>query len=418
MHFNHNVFTSLNMILAVALGAFVGVFFPNFTESISGIDGVLSNLLKMCVVPIVVSSLIVEITSFLKSTQRSSIKKFIALSLGTSLAIALFAAAMSIVFQPGEQIRFTKESSVTDKIVKTAIVERKIDEPIEKKSKENFFDFFEKAVPKNIFNAFGQNKTFQIILFTIIFSFALSSIPRSEVLENFFEATHATFLKIFTYALLFLPILVFTSTSLSISRVGFQIFLDMFPFLKILFLQLGIVFVVNMLILRHVLKMPIPYIFRKLQTSMLVAFSGSTLAATFPALDFFKKLGETNKQFMTIIAPISMFLNRFGSILYFCFACFFIAQIYGHSFTYEQALFIIAFSIIGGISSAGSTGGVTGVFLISMLDPVDIPAGQVVMILSGLDFLVAPFLAIITVQTNITVLSFLLKNKKQPKNIR
>lgn len=52
---------------------------------------------------------------------------------------------------------------------------------------------------------------------------------------------------------------------------------------------------------------------------------------------------------MTIVAPISMFLNRFGSIMYFCCAAFFIGQVYGHNFTYEQIFFVITLSILGGL---------------------------------------------------------------------
>ncbi len=123
-------------------------------------------------------------------------------------------------------------------------------------------------------------------------------------------------------------------------------------------------------------------------------------------------MGAKNRQFMTIVAPISMFLNRFGNIMYFCCAAFFIGQVYGHSFTYEQIFFVITLSILGGIASSGSgsSEGITTVLLLSILDPIDVPAGQLVIILGGLDFIVMPFLSIITLQTNVTLLSLLLKN--------
>lgn len=413
MILNDRLLGPLYIFLAVLGGTIVGVFFPSYNTSISGINESLSNLLRMCVIPIVVSSLIVEIVSFLKSAESSNIRKFISISVAVSIALSIFAATASFLFKPGRHIQFSEHSEVAEKILEASILERRIEEPIEQESQQNFFDFFSKAVPQNIFGAFSHNKTLQIIFFTIVFALALSTIPSSHVLQDFFQSTRETFLKIFTYALKFLPILVFTSTSLAVSKVGVQVFLEMIPFLKILFLQLFIIFLINLWILRSMLKASIWDILKHLETAMLVAFSGSVLAATFPALDFFKKFADTNRQFVKIIAPISMFLNKFGSILYFCFSCFFIGQIYGYSFSGEQILFIISFSILGGIASAGTTEGITGLLLISILDPLSIPSEQVVLILSSLDFLVGPFLSIITVQTNIALLSVLIPSPKK-----
>jgi proton glutamate symport protein len=399
----------LSIFLAVSLGACVGVFFPGSSSSIAGVNDTLSNFLRMCVIPIVVSSLIVEITSFLRSAETSNIKKFISISLSVSLLFVLFSALLSFLFQPGKHTTFNNKSELAEKIIEASIIERSINDPIDQENQQNFFDFFSKAIPQNIFGAFSHNKTLQIIFFTVVFSIALASIPRSEHLHNFFRETRESFLKIFTYALKFLPLLVFTSTSLAVSKIGIQVFLDMMPFLKILFLQLAIIFGVNLWILHHRLRTSVGSILKQLETSMLVAFSGSVLAATFPALDFFKKFAEVDKQFIKIITPISMFLNTFGSILYFCFSCFFI----GYHFTYEQILLIISFSILGGIASAGTTEGITSVLLVSILDLINLPAGQVVLVLSSLDFLVGPFLSIITVQTNIVVLSFLIPRIKK-----
>lgn len=408
---------SLSIFIAVGLGVYSGLFFPSLNDSILGLNNILSNLLRMCVIPIVVSSLIVEIVSFLKSAKPSNIKKFISISLLIACLFSVLAAAGSFVFQPGKHVIFNSKSSLSEKILEASIIERNLDEPIEQENTQNFFDFFSKVVPQNIFGSFSENKTLQIIFFTVVFSIALASIPQSDVLRNFFSVTNQSFLMIFDHALKFLPFLVFTSTSLAISKVGVQVFIDLIPFLKVLFLHLLAVFIINLLILRHFLKISVWSILKRLETSMLVAFSGSPLAATFPALDFFKKFGETDKQFITIIAPISMFLNKFGSIFYFCFACFFIGHIYGYHFTIEQDLFIMFFSILGGIASASSTEGITTAFLISILDPINIPAGQVILVLSSLDFLVSPFLSIITVLTNVTLLSFFihLNLKKERK---
>ncbi|OFW70572.1 MAG: hypothetical protein A2977_02655 [Alphaproteobacteria bacterium RIFCSPLOWO2_01_FULL_45_8] len=413
MKLTQNKFVNpLNMFLAVVLGICVGVFFPFLTRSVEGVNGVLSNLLTMCVIPIVVSSLIVEIGSFLRSTQRSSMKKFALISVAAGLGLSLFSAGMGVLFQPGKHISFDKKSDLSSKVLEEAIIERAPNQPIETLRQENFFDFFEKAVPKNIFGAFTDNKTFQIILFTIIFAISLSHCPKAPVLENFFEATRDAFLKIFSYGLFFLPVLVFTSTSLSISKIGLYVFLDMLPFLQIIFLQFVLVFLGNLLILRYRLKIPILSILKDLQNPALIAFSGSTLAATIPTLSFFKNTGEKGQQFMTIVTPIAMFLNQYGSIIYFSFSCFFIAQVYGHPFSFEEALFIIVISVVGGMA-VGANDGIRGVLLISILDPVHVSAGQLVLILAGLDFLVSPFISMITVQTNITILSFLSEQRKR-----
>lgn len=408
-----NMVSSLNMLLAVFLGGMTGLFFPQFSDHISGIHGVLSNLLQMCVIPIVVSSLIVEIVSFLKSAQRANIRKFLGLSLVFSVFFAGIGAVSCFVFQPGPKITFKAESYLNEDVIKSAIVKRNLDEPIQRETHQNFFDFFEQAVPRNIFKAFGSNKTFQIILFTILFSIALVGVRQGQHLHRFFEATNEAFMRIFSFVLLFLPVLVYTSTSLSVAKVGLKVFFDMAPFLKILFGQLGIIFLLNLFILWRLLKVPVFSLLERLQTSILVAFSGSVLAATFPALGFFKKLGAQNRQFMTIVAPISMFLNRFGSILYFSFSCFFVGQIYGHTFTYEQIIFVLALSILGGIASSGSgsSEGITTGLLLSILDPIEVPSEQLVLILSGLDFMITPFLSVITLQTNVTLLSLLLKNE-------
>lgn len=202
------------------------------------------------------------------------------------------ATIFSFVFQPGKNTTFQSESYLNERVIKESVIKRGLDQPIENETHQNFFDFFEHAVPKNIFKSFSANKTFQIILFTIIFAIALSSTPRPETMESFFRTTYDAFTEIFSFVLLFLPVLVFTSTALSVSKVGLRVFLDMGPFLKVLFAQLLIIFCINFIVLRKLLGVSFFSILRRLETSILVAFSGSVLAATFPALNFLKRWAQ------------------------------------------------------------------------------------------------------------------------------
>ncbi len=409
----------LRIALGLGSGIVVGIFFPGLTLLLENCKALFINLLKMCFIPLLVCALVVELSRFIRSYEYSSLRRYFVVLAGFLALSGALAIGTALVFRPGESVNLGPYANLEYLIEKNSIAVKNIDTPVENPEGMTFLDFIRRSITDNIFASLASNQILQIIVFSIIFAVGCAWAPQSRSVVKSFGTTYHVFSRIFDYIVKFLPILVFLSTSLSVMRLGYEIMLGLLPFLGAVCLMVTILFIVNLYVLKTRCGLSLADTLRESSVPLLVAFASSPVASLVPVSSFFQKFMPHNpKEMVGTVVPLSLFLNRFGPILYFSFATLFIGQLYNHTFRAEEIAFVFIFSILYGIATAGVVDELGVAFLGVILEPLGIPIGPTLVVLTSLDFVVSPLLSLLTVQTNMAVIALGFRSHPQERAAR
>jgi Na+/H+-dicarboxylate symporter len=192
-------------------------------------------------------------------------------------------------------------------------------------------NFIEHIIPKSIVEAMANNEIIQIVIFSIFFGLATSSIGSyAKPVTNFIEVLSHIVLKMVNYVMKFAPMGVFGAIAgvFAIKDVNdlvltyikfFGSFLIGISSLWIFLLVVGFVFLGKKMktLLSHILG------------PVIIAFSTTSSEAVFPKLtEELERFGIKDK-IVAFMLPLGYSFNLDGSMMYMTFASLFIAQAYG-----------------------------------------------------------------------------------------
>ncbi len=364
------------ILLALFLGILLGAFLHEYTEYkdwlilniLSPAGKIFIQLIKMIVVPIVISTLIVGIAGVGNTKQLGTLgfKTILYFEVITTIAI-IVGISFANIFQPGVGIDMSQLTQVDISQY------QKTTQEIETHP-SGIINTILTLVPSNIFAAMASGDMLPVIFFAVLFGLGLSSLPKEkkqpllDVLQTFSETMFSVTNMIMMYA----PIGVFALISVTVANFGFT---SLVPLLKlVVIVHAAILFfaiVVLGLVARYC-KINIFTLMRILKDELLLAYSTASSETVLPRImDKMEKYGAP-KSITSFVIPIGYSFNLDGSTLYQSIAAIFIAQLYGIELSLGQEL-ILVFTLM--ITSKGIAGvpGVSFVVLLATLGSVGIP---------------------------------------------
>lgn len=154
---------AMQILIGLVLGIIVGAVFygnTNVQTYLQPLGDIFLNLIKMIVVPIIISTLIVGVagTGDIKQLGRLGGKTLIYFEVITTVAIIVGLLAANI-FQPGAGINMNElqETDISSYV-----------ETTEQQEEKGPFDIIVNIVPKNIINAMAEGDMLAIIFFSVI----------------------------------------------------------------------------------------------------------------------------------------------------------------------------------------------------------------------------------------------------------
>ncbi|MEX9463200.1 glutamate/aspartate:proton symporter GltP [Providencia vermicola] len=364
------------ILIALILGVIVGAFLHESVEYkdwlivnvLSPAGKIFIQLIKMIVVPIVISTLIVGIAGVGNTKQLGSLgfKTILYFEVITTIAIVV-GISFANIFQPGVGIDMSQLTQVD-----ISQYEKTTQEVESHPS--GIINTILTMVPSNIFASMASGEMLPVIFFAVLFGLGLSSLPKEkkqpllDVLQTFSE----TMFRVTNMIMLYAPIGVFALISVTVANFGFA---SLVPLLKLVILvHCAILFfaiVVLGLVARYC-KINIFTLMKILKDELLLAYSTASSETVLPRImDKMEKYGAP-KSVTSFIIPIGYSFNLDGSTLYQSIAAIFIAQLYGIELSIGQEL-ILVFTLM--ITSKGIAGvpGVSFVVLLATLGSVGIP---------------------------------------------
>ena len=343
-------------------------------------------VLKLLVIPLVVTSMICGITSL------GDIRKIGAMGRWTigyyliTMAVAVFIGIVLVtIIQPGAQaddtFSYVKES-VTEK-QGTGVVETLL----------NVFrgregDPGSGMFPSNIFQAATQTNVLALIVFAIIFGGALTTIGEKGLTAiAFFEGANEAVMKMVHLVMLFAPIGIYGLVAWNIARNGGGAAfyeelskLGWYVATVLIGLSLHVVFLGSVLTIVG-RRNPITYflgILRALLTAMTTASSSASLPVTMECVE--ENNGVSNRS-ASFVLPLGATINMDGTALYEAVAVIFIAQSLGMDLPMATLVVIFFTATLAAVGAAGipEAGLVT---MVIVLQAADVPVAGIGTILA------------------------------------
>ncbi len=338
-------------------------------------------MIQMVVIPLVISSIIIGITSRGDSNFLKKVGLRITLYFITTTTIAvLLGISLVMVLKPGNYI----DSNLVQSMVgdTPATVTSSTSEHANIALPQHIVQL----VPSNLFKSLIDKDMLAIVIYSIFIGIAMLALEKrqSKLILDLLKSIQAVTLKIVNWAMVIAPLAVFGLLCDVTIRIGVDAILGMSVYVGTVILGLFLLLAVYILIVKFVSGKAPKEFLSAIREAQLLAFSTSSSAAVMPLSmkTAYEKLG-VRKSIAQFIVPLGATVNMDGTALYQVIAAVFLTQVFGINLSMSDLLLLTATTIGASIGSP-STPGVGIVILATILQGIGVPPSGIALIL-GVD---------------------------------
>ncbi|WP_430615604.1 dicarboxylate/amino acid:cation symporter [Flavobacterium sp. JP2137] len=320
------------LIIGVTMGGIVHYKYPEstvtFSENIKLLGTIFIRLVQMIIAPLVFCTLVVGIAKMgdMKMVGRVGAKAMIWF-ITASLVSLLIGMVLVNWTAPGESTNITlaETTSASDLLNQTSAFSLEV--------------FINHVVPRSVFESFAQNEILQIVIFSIFFGVALSTLGKEgDLVISFLDKTSKVVLKMVGYIMWVAPLGVLGAVAAAVANYGFEVFTLYAHYLLAFMAGIAVLWIVLLTVGYIILGKRLWELLQRLKTPILIAFSTTSSEAVFPKMVEELEAFGCQPKIVSFTLPLGYSFNLDGSMMYMTFASLFIAQIYDIHMPIEKQL--------------------------------------------------------------------------------
>jgi Na+/H+-dicarboxylate symporter len=371
------------IVSGITIGILLGGFFPAAGRSVQFLGELFLKALFLMVVPLVMSSMIVGVSSLgdVRKIGRLGGLAITYFTVTTGLAV-LVGLLLVLAIEPGVGMNVTSN---------TGDLQGQLDERMENRPEtlgELLQNILTSLIPKNLFSAMVNTDVLLLIIFSLVFGGVLTTLgEKGQIVIRFFDGVNEAIMAMVHLLMWTAPVGI---GALIAGRLGeAEGFVGFWPQVSNLGAYTATVIIALMihgiitlpLLLRFLAKQsPITYA-KNLGTALTTAFSTSSSSATLPlTLEGVIEEQGVAPRIGRFVIPLGATINMNGTALYEAVAALFIAQAYGITMGLGETIIIFLTATLAAIGAAGipEAGLVT---MVIVLKAVDLPIEGISLIL-------------------------------------
>ena len=304
------------------------------------------NILKVLVIPLILSSIITGVAALGNTSSLGRIgAKTISFYLLSNLLAILTGLLLINISMPGatDGPLAGMEYLSTDNIPKTGL--------------STIIQTFLHIIPTNIVASAADNEMLGLIFFSLFFGFFMTKIRNKYkiILYDMWQAVFETIIQMTLWVLKITPYGVFALVAQTITTTGSSAFKPVLVFFITVVTALIFHMIITLsLLLKAAARVnPLKHLYAMFPV-ILTAFSTASSTATLPVTleTIERKIGISNSSASLVLA-LGITVNMNGTALYECAAALFIAQTYGIDLSLAQQGFIVFIALLTSIGVAG-----------------------------------------------------------------
>jgi aerobic C4-dicarboxylate transport protein len=378
----------VQVLIAILLGVVIGWLWPNLATNdwIKALGDGFIKLIKMVIAPIIFCTVVSGISHIQDASKvgRVGIKALVYFEVVSSFALML-GLIMGNLIQIGHGLAAKPDAAAVATYVKQAEAQKTV-------------DFVLNIIPDSLVGALARGDILQVLLFAILFGFALMTLgERGHRLRDVIDDTaHAVF-GIIAIVMKAAPIGAFGAMAYTIGKFG-PAALGNLVGLIVLFYATAALFVVLVLgAIARLIGFNIFKFIAYIKDELLIVLGTSSSESALPQLmEKLERLG-CSKPVVGLVVPTGYSFNLDGTNIYMTLATLFIAQALGVDLTFGQQLTILIVAMLTSKGASGVTGAgfITLAATLSVVNPVLVPGMAIV-------FSIDKFMSEVRALTNIT----------------
>ncbi|AWL96340.1 MULTISPECIES: dicarboxylate/amino acid:cation symporter [Bradyrhizobium] len=363
----------VQVLIAIVLGAIVGWLWPTVAtnEWIKALGDGFIKLIKMVIAPIIFCTVVSGIAHIqdAKKVGRIGVKALVYFEVVSTFALVIGLIVGNLA-KPGAGFgnAAANEAAVAN-YAKQAAGQKSV-------------DFVLHIIPDTVVGAFAQGEILQVLLFSVLFGFAIMSLgERGHTIRSFIDdAAHAVF-GVISIVMRAAPIGAFGAMAYTIGKFGTGAILNLVGLIATFYLTAALFVFVVLGIIARLAGFSIFKFLAYIKDELLIVLGTSSSESALPSLmEKLERLG-CSKSVVGLVVPTGYSFNLDGTNIYMTLATLFIAQALGYDLSFSQQLTILVVAMLTSKGASGITGAgfITLAATLAVVDPRLVPGMAIVL---------------------------------------
>ncbi|WP_180066623.1 dicarboxylate/amino acid:cation symporter [Acinetobacter sp. YH12129] len=350
------------VIVAIIAGVLVGHFSPSGTQIINGTEQYVKGwgelfyplgqgfikLIKMIIAPVIFCTVVSGIAGMesMKSVGKTGGVALLYFEIVSTIALIIGLAVINIA-KPGVGMNVDPASLDTSGISKY----------VESGAAQSTQDFFMNIIPNTVVGAFAEGEILQVLLFALLFGFALHKLgDAGKPVLKFIDQIAHVFFNIVNMIMKLAPIGAFGAMAYTIGKYGISSLAQLGQLIICFYITcLLFIFLVLGSIARicgfSILKM-----IRMIREELLIVLGTSSSESVLPRMLKKLELAGAEKSVVGLVIPTGYSFNLDGTSIYLTMAAIFIAQATNTPLDISHQITLLLVLLISSKGAAGVTG--------------------------------------------------------------
>ena len=365
----------VQVLFAIVLGATIGWLFPDFAtqDGIKALGEGFIKLIKMVIAPIIFCTVVSGIAHMQDASKvgRVGVKALLYFEVVSTFALAIGLVTGNLI-QPGAGFTGHADPAAIAKYANPG-------------AHQGTVEFLLNIIPDSVVGAFARGDVLQVLLFAILFGFALMAMGERGALARAFidEVTHAVF-GVIAIVMKAAPFGAFGAMAYTVGKYGPSVLGNLAGLIATFYLTAAIFIIFVLGTIARLAGVNIFKFLYYIKDELLIVLGTSSSESALPQLmEKLERLG-CSKPVVGLVVPTGYSFNLDGTNIYMTLSTLFIAQALGIHLTFTQQLTILVVAMLTSKGASGVTGAgfITLAATLAVVDPRLVPG---MAILLGID---------------------------------
>jgi len=336
------------VIVAIVIGVLVGHFAPATGVAMKPFGDAFIKLIKMLIAPIIFCTVVVGIAGMedMKKVGKTGGLALLYFEVMSTVALIVGLAIVNIV-RPGAGMN-----------VDTATLDTKaIASYTQPGAIGSTTDFLMNIIPNTIVDAFSKGEILQVLLFAVLFGFALHRFGgRGTLVFDWVEKSSHVLFTIVGYVMRVAPLGAFGAMAFTIGRYGVGSLFSLGRLMATFYLTCLVFVLVVLGIVARLHGFSILKFIRYIKEELLIVLGTSSSESVLPRMMAKLENLGVRRSTVGLVIPTGYSFNLDGTSIYLTMAAVFLAQATNTSMTLLQQITLLAVLVLTSKGAAGVTG--------------------------------------------------------------
>ena len=360
------------IFIGLILGVLLGYLKPDWGTAVRPLSLLFLNLIKSVIAPLIFSTLVIGIagTGDIRQVGRIGLKALVYFEIVTTFALIIGLAAVNLT-KPGVGVVLPPAHTGPAGAIEAA-------------KPQSFGDLITHLAPASIIKAMADGDVLQIVVFSVMFALAVTSIgEKARPVVAWCESLADIMFRFTEFVMKFAPVGVGAAMANTVGHSGLGVLKNLGMLVGTLYGALVVLVVFVFLPVALIARVPLRDFWNAVKEPATIAFATTSSESALPkAMENMERLGVP-RRIVGFVLPTGYSFNLDGTTLYLALASIFVAQAAGVHMTISQQVVMLLTLMLTSKGVAGVPRA-SLVILLGTLASFHLPAEGVIVIL-GVD---------------------------------